>query len=350
MVSLEIPNSQLNLLFFRVVLQRNQAFKNFCFGNPQQKKVTYETHDFRKPLRKLSNTQARASSSKASSIADESENDCNESIISQRSHPESASSRQASMTSTSSMIHGRSDSIDSTSIPSAQPGGRRFVKNVSKKPSDLMEVNFSPPNSKEVSSSHYNSSIGGSSVARAGSNNSVDSSQRSRAPSFISHRATDSSSSGNIVGVVEEDDDDDEVPAQPEVQMHEVKCFIKNDDEIFYAMMKERDTSSLYSTKTESSMPYFETIEENVSTPASPRSNSQLSRKSLEPKSPTDPMMMMAAGGTLKGRRKESTSAASTTPTPSRLLPPPSSADTVTYVLIGVSQLLKVSGPGSDSE
>uniref|UniRef100_A0AC34GJV4 Uncharacterized protein n=1 Tax=Panagrolaimus sp. ES5 TaxID=591445 RepID=A0AC34GJV4_9BILA len=66
--------------------------------------------------------------------------------------------------------------------------------------------------------------------------------------------------------------------------MAEVQCFIKKDDELMlYALMKEKDTTSLYSTKTESSMPYFETIEENVSSPSSPRSSSRHSRKSLEP-------------------------------------------------------------------
>ena len=227
------------------------------------------------PLRKLSGNHARASSSKASSIADESENECNESVASHRSHPESTASTASTTASVqpAKMLspHGRSDSIDSSV---SNPGRvTRYTKNTSnKKANDLMEVNFSPPNSIIQ---QYNA-IGA--AAKHGSSGSVDSNQRSRASSFLTNRTTTAESNEkNAEGV--------EVNQGPtEMQMAEVQCFIKKDDEMMLqCLMKEKDTTSLYSTKTESSMPYFETIEENVSSPPSPRSSSRHSRKSLEP-------------------------------------------------------------------
>uniref|UniRef100_A0AC35ET86 PH domain-containing protein n=1 Tax=Panagrolaimus sp. PS1159 TaxID=55785 RepID=A0AC35ET86_9BILA len=231
------------------------------------------------PLRKLSANHARASSSKASSIADESENECNESIASHRSHPESTTISTSSKTTQPAKMlspHGRSDSIDSSvSNPSRIT---RYTKN-SKKANDLMEVNFSPPNSIIQ---QYNA-IGA--AAKHGSNGSVDSSsnQRSRAPSFINNRITSPSTATENKEIAEGGGAEmNQGGPTTEMQMAEVQCFIKKDDEaMLYALMKEKDTTSLYSTKTESSMPYFETIEEIE--PSSPRSSSRHSRKSLEP-------------------------------------------------------------------
>jgi hypothetical protein len=230
------------------------------------------------PLRKLSANHARASSSKASSIADESENECNESIASHRSHPESTTISTSSKTTQPAKMlspHGRSDSIDSSV---SNPGRiTRYAKN-SKKANDLMEVNFSPPNSIIQ---QYNA-IGA--AAKHGSNGSVDSSsnQRSRAPSFINNRITSPATATENKEIAEGGAEMNQGGSTTEMQMAEVQCFIKKDDEaMLYALMKEKDTTSLYSTKTESSMPYFETIEEIE--PSSPRSSSRHSRKSLEP-------------------------------------------------------------------
>uniref|UniRef100_A0A7E4W7K1 PH domain-containing protein n=1 Tax=Panagrellus redivivus TaxID=6233 RepID=A0A7E4W7K1_PANRE len=270
-----------------------------------------------KPFRKLSSN--RASSSKASSLAGDSECD------SVASHPLS-NSRQPSMSSFTSSIHGRSDSIDSSaSHPSSRhSGGSARLP----RPNDLVEVNFSPPPG----------SAGAKSDRRVGSSNSIESPMRSRTSSFVR------SSKGSITpGYVAEEVEDDESTAgagqsysHDNKPMHEVQCFITPmDDDIFQAL--QRDNTSLYSTHN-SSISHFETIDEHAvpATTSSSRAPSRHSRRSLEPASPIDRNAPKPVPAAVPDGLK--------VPPPAKAPPAP---EEVAYALIQTPPLRKVSVPAS---
>ncbi|KAE9550820.1 hypothetical protein FO519_005972 [Halicephalobus sp. NKZ332] len=230
-----------------------------------------------KPFKKLSHTPNRsAGGSKASSIAGDYENDCNESIASHRSHPETSSSSKL----TYSMMEKRSDSVDSSS---SHPS-RKLSSTMKKKQNDLVELNFSPPSSSIIA--QYNA-IG----SNKHSKDSVESPIRSRASSFATHRSNNSGKN-SICGDPRKSIDQEDPAAEPqEMGMHEVRCFIQVGDDDLINILSSKDTNSLYSVKNDST--HFETIEENSGSPSNSRTSSRTSRRSLEPKSPTESVVSL---------------------------------------------------------
>lgn len=232
---------------------------------------------FARSFRRLSHTQHRSpGGSKASSVAGDSES-CNESIASHHSHPETKNYNYSTM-------HGRSDSMDSTI--SHPLNGRKLSSALKKKTgNDLVEVNFSPPvshgNSQSSIINQYNA-IGNN----RHSSTSVDSPIRSRASSFATHKSNNSAKN-SICGEIRKSIDQEEpIIEVKEPKMQEVRCFIQQGDDDLMNILSSKDTMSLYSIKND--QPHFETIEENCSSPANSRASSRISRRSLEPTSPTE--------------------------------------------------------------